>query len=130
MTAQFDTDERPAKPAIWDGLRRRCPNCHEGQMFDGYLTAVHSCAVCGEELHHHRADDGPAYVVILIVAHVIGLAFHFAFNLLDRDPVLMVSVLVPLSVGLCLFMLPRVKGAFIGLQWAKRMHGFTARTAE
>ena len=121
----IDTQERAAKPAITAGFKRRCPNCHEGSMFDGYLQAVHSCAVCGEELHHHRADDGPAYIVILLVAHIVGFVFHFAFNLLNRDPVLMISVLVPLSVGLCLVLLPRVKGGLIGLQWAKRMHGFS-----
>ncbi len=27
-------------------------------------------------------------------------------------------------VALSLFLLPRLKGAFVGLQWAKRMHGF------
>lgn len=77
MSALTDIDERPAKPAIWSGLNRRCPNCQKGALFDGYLTSVNACAECGEPFHHHRADDGPAYVVILIVAHVIGLAFHF-----------------------------------------------------
>ena len=27
-------------------------------------------------------------------------------------------------VALSLWLLPRLKGAFVGLQWAKRMHGF------
>jgi uncharacterized protein (DUF983 family) len=27
-------------------------------------------------------------------------------------------------VALSLYLLPRLKGAFVGLQWAKRMHGF------
>lgn len=75
-------------------------------------------------MHHHRADDGPAYVVILIVAHIVGLLFHLLFDLLNRDPIWMIAVLIPVSVGMSLYMLPRVKGAFIGLQWAKRMHGF------
>lgn len=125
MSSFVDTEERPAKPAILDGLRRRCPNCQKAPLFAGYLKAVDSCASCGEVYSHHRADDGPAYVVILIVAHIIGLAFHFLFNLLGRDPLLIVSIFIPVSIALCLFLLPRVKGAFIGLQWAKRMHGFS-----
>ena len=125
MSLHPNVEDRPTGAAIWDGLNRRCPNCHKGALFQGYLKSVDQCAECGEAFHHHRADDGPAYVVILIVAHVIGLAFHFCFDLFNRDPVIMISVLVPLSVGLSLWMLPRVKGGFIALQWAKRMHGFT-----
>ena len=32
---------------------------------------VRRCAVCGEEIHHHRADDLPAYLVIIIVGHIM-----------------------------------------------------------
>ena len=31
---------------------------------------------------------------------------------------------LPLTVILSLWLLPRVKGALVGLQWALRMHGF------
>jgi len=31
-----------------------------------------------------------------------------------------------LTVALALFLLPRMKGMFVALQWAKRMHGFGA----
>jgi uncharacterized protein (DUF983 family) len=30
----------------------------------------------------------------------------------------------PLTIGLSLLLLPRIKGALVGLQWALRMHGF------
>jgi uncharacterized protein (DUF983 family) len=32
-------------------------------------------------------------------------------------------------VALSLFLLPRLKGVIVAIQWAKRMHGFGARTA-
>ncbi len=32
-------------------------------------------------------------------------------------------------VALSLYLLPRLKGAFVGFQWAKRMHGFGAGPA-
>ncbi len=123
--AHSTPQDRPAWPAVWNGLRRTCPNCTDGPLFKAYLTAVDACPTCGTEYHaKHRADDGPAYVVILVVAHVLGLLFHLLFEPLGRDPMTLIAVLIPVSVGLCLWMLPRVKGAFIGLQWAKRMHGF------
>jgi uncharacterized protein (DUF983 family) len=35
------------------------------------------------------------------------------------------SLLWPLvALGLCLALLPRIKGAIVGWQWAQRMHGF------
>ena len=40
-------------------------------MFGAFLKVKDHCEVCGEELHHHRADDFPAYVVILIVGHLL-----------------------------------------------------------
>ena len=33
-------------------------------------------------------------------------------------------------VALALYMLPRIKGVFVGLQWAKRMHGFGKQTVQ
>jgi uncharacterized protein (DUF983 family) len=30
------------------------------------------------------------------------------------------------ALGLCLLLLPRIKGAIVGWQWACRMHGFDA----
>jgi uncharacterized protein (DUF983 family) len=33
-------------------------------------------------------------------------------------------VWAPLTLGLTLAILPRIKGALVGLQWALRMHGF------
>jgi hypothetical protein len=32
----------------------------------------------------------------------------------------------PLTIGLTLLLLPRIKGALVGLQWALKMHGFDA----
>lgn len=41
-------------------------------------------------------------------------------------PLTLALVLSVLTVGLSLYLLPRLKGALIALQWAKRMHGFGA----
>ena len=57
--------------AMWRGFRGRCPNCGQGRMFRAFLKVADSCKNCGEDLHHHRADDAPAYFVILIVGHVV-----------------------------------------------------------
>lgn len=118
------TDERPTKPAMLRGLRRQCPSCGEGHIFQGYLKVVDTCPVCDEDLYHHRADDGPAYLTILIVAHILGFVMHIAFVHLRPDPLLLATTLAIGCVALSLFLLPRLKGMIVGIQWARRMHGF------
>ena len=116
--------ERPTKQAMARGFRRRCPNCGEGHMFVSYLKVADSCPVCREELHHHRADDGPAYLTILIVGHLLGFAMHFAWVKFRPEPLVMATVFTIGCTALSLYLLPRLKGLIVGIQWAKRMHGF------
>lgn len=119
-----DAEERPIRPAMLHGWNRCCPNCGEGQMFEGYLKVRDTCPACGQELHHHRADDGPAYLTILIVAHILGFMMHIAFVHLRPDPLVMATILAVVCVAMSLYLLPRLKGMIVGIQWARRMHGF------
>lgn len=123
-TALPEEDDRPIKPAIWNGLRRRCPNCGDGPMFDGYLKVSDQCPVCSESLHHHRADDGPAYLVILVVGHLMAPIMLLWFELARPDPLIMATGLTIGCVALSLFLLPRLKGMIVAIQWSRRMHGF------
>jgi uncharacterized protein (DUF983 family) len=122
-TGSIDED-RPLKPAMLRGWRRRCPNCGAGPMMRGYLTVRDACPVCGEALHHHRADDGPAYLTILIVGHLLAPILLYAFVRWRPDPIILASLFSVGTVALSLFLLPRLKGALVAVQWAKRMHGF------
>ena len=116
--------ERPTGPALRRGFAKRCPRCGEGRLFDGYLKVARTCPSCGEALHHHRADDGPAYLTILIVGHIVGLAMHFAWTAFRPEPLVFATVLTVLAVALSLWLLPRLKGAIVAFQWAREMHGF------
>lgn len=116
--------ERPLRPALLRGWRQRCPNCGTGALMRGYLKVRDTCPVCGEALHHQRADDGPAYLTILIVGHLMAPLLLFVFNRFRPEPLTLFSIFAVGTVALSLFLLPRLKGAMVGLQWAKRMHGF------
>lgn len=120
------TEHRETRPAILKGLRQRCPACGKGKLFARYLKVNDTCPACGEELHHHRADDGPAYLTILIVGHVMALVLHFLFGYLRDDPLMLALVLSATATVLSLWMLPRMKGLLVGFQWAKGMHGFAS----
>lgn len=118
--------ERELKPALMRGWRRKCPNCGSGHMLKGYLKVTDTCSVCNEPLHHHRADDGPAYLTILIVGHLMAPVILWAFVEFRPDPLVLASVFSVGCVALSLYLLPRLKGVIVALQWAKRMHGFGA----
>ncbi len=122
------TDERELRPAMWRGWRRRCPNCGSGPLLSGYLKVRDACPVCGEELCHHRADDGPAYLTILIVGHIMAPTLMWAFIEFRPDPLILATIFTIGCVALSLYLLPRLKGMIVGIQWAKRMYGFDQPT--
>ena len=126
---QPQDDIREVKPAMLRGWKLRCPQCGTGPIMDGYLTVRDTCEVCNEDLSHQRADDGPAYVTIIICGHILAPLMLFVFERFHPSTTVMVVGFSILFVSLALFMLPRIKGAFVGLQWAKYMHGFGAPKA-
>lgn len=126
LSTDDDSQDREVRPALMRGWRCRCPKCGKGPMMKSYLTVRDHCPVCNETLGHHRADDGPAYLTILIVGHLMAPAIIWAFTTFRPDPMVLASVFTVGCVGLSLYLLPRLKGAIVGLQWAKRMYGFGA----
>jgi uncharacterized protein (DUF983 family) len=117
-------EDRKLGKAMWNGTKCRCPKCGEGQLFRAYLKVSDACSSCGEELFHHRADDMPPYIAITIVGHIlVGFMLHAEMTW-HVNPLVYLYTMLPLAVILPLMMLPSIKGAVVGLQWAKQMHGF------
>ncbi|MEM7499810.1 MAG: DUF983 domain-containing protein, partial [Pseudomonadota bacterium] len=117
-------EERPLGPALKRGWRGGCPNCGERTLFSSFLTVSESCTNCREALHHHRADDLPAWLTMIVVGHVLAVALLAVENAFA--PALWVHALIfgPFVLLSSLWLLPRMKGAVVGMQWAWRMHGF------
>ena len=118
--------DRSAPTAIWNGVRLRCPRCGKGHLFRSYLKIADRCEVCDLDFSQHRADDFPPYIAIFIVGHVIvfvllELQFRTAI-----EPWVYLVTAVPAAIILPLLILPSVKGAIVGLQWAQRMYGFAS----
>lgn len=124
QTLDAPSGERNTKQALGRGWRRKCPNCGSGALLKGYLKVQNECAVCGQELFHHRADDGPAYLTILIVGHVMIPMLHVVFVRYRPEPLELFTMFALGSTLLSLYLLPRLKGAVVAFQWARKMHGF------
>jgi uncharacterized protein (DUF983 family) len=123
-------EKRDVWAAMKRGLRGRCPRCGEGKLFRAFLKVGDHCSVCELDFTPHRADDLPAYLVIVIVGHiVVPLALIIETNY--SPPVaLQLAIYLPLTFVASLALLQPVKGAVVGVQWALRMHGFDENNPE
>lgn len=121
------TSNRPERPLLLSmarGARATCPACGKGRLFGHYLKIADSCDHCREELYHHRADDAPPYFTIFIVGHFL-VPLALVVERIWRPEIYVHMLLwLTLAIILTLLLLPTVKGAVLGLQWALRMHGF------
>ena len=124
------TGARPVFRSMLRGAALKCPACGIGAMFRRYLKVADACPQCGEAMHHHRADDAPAYFTIVIVGHIV-VSLVLAVEMAYRPELWVHAVLwLPLTVILSILLLPSVKGALVGLQWALLMHGFDAEAKD
>jgi len=124
MPGNRDQTSRPVKQALLLGLRCKCPACGEGRLFARFLKPAQHCTSCGQSFIGHQADDFPAYIVILLLGHIL-IPVMIEVNHAFAIPLLWQSIIWPVfALLLAIGMIQPVKGAVIGLQWAKRMHGF------
>jgi uncharacterized protein (DUF983 family) len=114
--------------AMLRGFFRRCPACGSGAIFARFVTVNSQCPSCGLELHHQRADDAPPYFTILIVGHIVVPLLLMLEQRASPPSWVHMVVWLPVILVLSLWLLPRVKGALIGLQWHAGMHGFGGHT--
>ena len=108
----------PLKRSVLRGLAGHCPACGKGALFWKYLKVNGRCEVCDQDLARYPADDGPAYLTIILVGHMI-VAPLLLFPIIWESP-LTISVpviMAPLAV-LTLALLPRIKGGWIGMMYA------------
>lgn len=120
-----DNDARKLLPSMWVGFRGRCPHCKGKTLFRSFLKVADDCSACGEEFHHHRADDLPAYLVIFIIGHIIVAGFMMAEAAYELTAFQHLAIWTPVTIVSAILFLQPVKGAVVGLQWALRMHGFS-----
>jgi len=111
-------------------LRGRCPRCGEGKLFRAFLKVDDHCSVCAQDFTPHRADDLPAYLVIVIVGHIVVPTILWIETDYAPSVPLQLSIYLPLTLILSLLLLQPVKGAVVGVQWALRMHGFDEQNPE
>jgi len=120
---QTDIQILPEKTIIfWRGACGLCPRCGKGKLFKSYLKQNAVCPVCEESFIKFRADDGPAWLTILLTGHVIvPMAVYFSMHDVMPEWAALTLLLI-CTIGMALLVLPRAKGLFISVLWwlAKR----------
>ena len=103
--------------AIMAGIRGRCPQCGQGEMFASYLKLADHCRACGADFSSADAGDGPAVFVILIVGAIVApLLIILQFGTpLPGWAALTITMIA--AIVLCLALLPPFKGVLFALQW-------------
>jgi uncharacterized protein (DUF983 family) len=114
----------PLMSALLHGLRGRCPCCGQGRLFHSFLKVNDNCPACGEELHHHRADDFPSYCVIFLVGHLVVPLMLWVETDFAPSYWVHLALWLPTTSALTFGLLQPVKGAIVALQWHTGMHGF------
>jgi uncharacterized protein (DUF983 family) len=124
---QPSQEDRPFGPALRHALRCRCPACGNAPLFSGFLTPAENCPACGQGWQNHRADDFPAYIVILLLGHLL-VPIMIEVNMAFAIPMGVQIALWPaIGLALCLLMIRPAKAAVIAYQWSRRMHGFATK---
>lgn len=108
-----------AQNSLWTGIgrgvRRRCPTCGEGRLFNGFLKVRASCVVCGAHNADYPCDDFPPYLTIFAVGHLVVPLLVLIDSHYQPPLRLQAAFWLPVTVLLCLLLLPMMKGATVGL---------------
>jgi uncharacterized protein (DUF983 family) len=108
----------PLRRSVVRGLTGRCPACGKGALYGKYLKVNGRCESCDTDLARYPADDGPAYLTIILIGHLIVAPMLFFPIVWRSNPAYSLPViLIPLT-ALTLTLLPRVKGGWIGLMYS------------
>ncbi len=112
------------------GMLGRCPACGEGKLFRAFVKVADRCPACGEDLHHHRADDFPAYLTIFLVGHLVVPLAMYVEIAYQPSYWFHTAIWAPLVIVLSIGLLQPIKGMIVALQWHMGMHGFAAAKQE
>jgi uncharacterized protein (DUF983 family) len=110
--------------ALLRGVRSKCPRCGEAKLFGKFLKPIAVCPHCRQDWTHHRADDMPPYISILITGHVLVPVIIYFGAVAEISMWQALAICLVLAAGMMIGLLQPAKGAVIALQWWHGMHGF------
>lgn len=97
-----------------------CPKCGNGKIFSKYLTLKSQCDQCSESFTELKADDGPAWITMMIVGKImVGIMLYYELSY-DLS-FWMSATLWPISFCLvAMIFLPFAKAFFVNMIWRSK----------
>jgi uncharacterized protein (DUF983 family) len=108
----------PLRRSVFRGVAGHCPACGKAPLFWRYLKVNGRCEACDTELSRYPADDGPAYLTILLMGHLVVAPMLFFPIVWKSNPAYSLPVILSALAILTLMVLPRVKGGWIGMMYS------------
>ena len=98
------------------GFSKKCPFCGKSPIFTKYIKTHKKCSNCGIKLSNYKSDDAPAYITIFLVGHVLIPIILLTEKHFNPSITLQMIAWPIVTFFFTIWLLPRVKGAFIGVQ--------------
>jgi uncharacterized protein (DUF983 family) len=117
-------------PWLIDGIKSKCPHCHEGDLFAGILKLATNCPKCGTSFKDAETADGPAFFVMTIAGFLLTpvlLVLLLGFKL---SPLILMAIMTPLTLVTCIGLLRPFKASIYALQIHKRFKEAKAKDYE
>lgn len=117
----------PLRRSIFRGVAGHCPACGKSPLFWRYLKVNGRCEACDTDLSRYPADDGPAYLTILLVGHLVVAPMLFFPIVWRTDPAVSLPIILTALAAVTLALLPRIKGGWVGLMYSLGVNSSDAR---
>lgn len=108
------------RQALWRGVRRRCPHCGQGPLFETWFGLHADCSVCHLEFERRPGDTWAfwligdrVFIAILLIVIVLGFRSSSVSHIFGLFGV----VAVPLILTM-----PHRRGVCIGLDYLSRVY--------
>ena len=93
----------------------------QGSSFLRYLTLKTKCEHCEQSFEELKADDGPAWLTMMLVGHIM-VPIMLSYELSQDIPLWISATLWPLSFALlALLFLPFAKAFFVNMIWRGKL---------
>jgi uncharacterized protein (DUF983 family) len=116
----LEREFHPPVPALYAGVRCRCPRCGQGKLFNGFLKLRDECDVCHLDYGCADAGDGPAVFAILL-AGFLACGGAVLTELLYSPPYWAhAAIWLPVAAALPLALLRPLKATIIALQYKNK----------
>ena len=99
------------------GLTGRCPNCGDGDLFEGFIKVGARCEACSFDLRAADSGDGPAVFIIIIVGVIACFGILFTEFTIHLPIWANLLIWLPAAGVMTLALLRPLKGLMIAAQF-------------